>query len=559
MIRDDNYEYNRLENIIKNRAEKMHLVDNHARILFSESKLDLRRISNMKNRWETKAQEGLLPTSGEIGVFETLSNIVSKHQKKLAAFFDPRIVNEEDLYQKWIRNFEDIIELTDELKAIHRLLAIAERCYWQRMEGFEGGAIDAVRRGTVSEVGAIQQVYNAADFLCLSLGDKVRRIRKTDRWKGLVVFGEQHEFMHYEDYIFAPDYAKLHGINLWLYFAHEVVHYLINRRLKRMEDFLEVFEGLKAIFSEEPSLVNFHAEPEYLAEETIADVMATLLVGEQYVLTLTDLKYYPSVIVGERKYYLQRFIQYPMLLRVLVCNWATKIAWGFESRSNKTNVPIGEDEIVLKTIESVVNEDLIEHVRTALYLYQPLERLKSNLKEGTSITETRRKLAEVLFHQDELLNECVPRIMRKILVANVIPRVKKLVTKDFYNTLPAQYFFNVKLDDHKSVWKRQVKTLSPECLIPTRFANEIMRKKKSKRISIARIKRRLNNREIIINQDPRDIVFSVAELLRESSMIKRNDRDLVAILSISQNEGFKNRRFVAPFGREKMQPEMSIH
>jgi hypothetical protein len=531
-----------LEELIRVKGQKPHLVDNHARILFMESDLDLKRVSNLRNRWEAKAREGLLPKSSEIGIFDTLSRICSDHQRKMRIFFDQRILSQEDLYQKWTRSFEDIIELTDELKTIHLLIAIAERCYWQRMEGFEGGAIDAVRRGTVSEVGSVQQIYNAADFLCMSIGDRIMPFKNCSFWKGLTVFGQYNEFRHHEDYIFVPDYAKLHGFNLWLYFGHEIGHYAFIRKLRDLEGFARIFEELKAIFSAEPTLKE-HAEPEYLAEETIADIMATLLVGEQYALILTNLKYYPPVIVGERKNYLQRFIQYPTLLRTLVCDWTSVISWGFPNRKTMVGEPTNQNDIIRYTINKVQEEDLIEWVRTALYYYQPLKQLRKKLTRGISATETRTKINEVLYHENELTRIVFPRILNKILATKIIPRIKSFVAKDFYETISDQHFYDVRLAHQKSMWREQVMEIHSACLVRTKFAKGILQRKKAKLKLVEGIKKRLLKGEIIEDRDPLDVICSADELSQTASLDRKTAWDTLAILAISHTGALRERRF----------------
>jgi hypothetical protein len=539
------YEHSNLEKIMVDFAQKLHLVDNHARILFAESDLDLKRISNLRSRWEAKANEGLLPITDETGIFNTLTTMAVLHRIKLNTFFDSRLMVDENLYQKYTRSFEDIIELTDELANIHKLLAYCERCFWQRMEGFEGGAIDAVRRGTVSEVGAIQQVYNAADFLCLSLADKIKPLKKVGSWKGLTVFGQQHEFSHYEDLIFAPDYVKLHSVTLWLYFAHEVAHYAIRRILKQSEDFVEVFEELKIIFSEQRSSLKRHGESEYLAEETVADVLATLMVGEQYLLTLTDMKYYPSIIVGERKHYTMRSIQYPTLLRVLVCNWTTKIAWGFGASGRSTESSAYEDDVIRRTIGSVLDEDLIEHTRARLQVIQPRKELERKLGEGFSATKTTNDLEDALFHERKLAMIIIPRIMGRILNANVIPRLKSIV-EDFYGTPSDKCHSNARVDFAKPLWKEQVMTLDSACLVMSESADLIIRKKEAKRNRIKNIKKQLVGREIVRNKDPRDIIFSIAELSRENPISAKIAIDRVAVISISHAQAYRSRRFEQP-------------
>ncbi|MEM2112493.1 MAG: hypothetical protein QXX08_11560, partial [Candidatus Bathyarchaeia archaeon] len=337
--------------------QKKRLVDTHALILFAEYASSLERLTNLREQWEKKAQDGLLPKVYETGIFDFISKLMDYKPKlregwqtafeneqygfiqRLGAYFDKESLENEDKYQTSIRNFENIIDLTDTLERIHELLAITERSYWQRLEGYEVPAADTFPSATISEAGAIQRIYDAADFLCWDYRDKIKH-HYGEHWRGLAVFGLFHEFRLVGNFICIPNYSKLQNLRMWIYTAHEVSHQAIND-LSDDPEFESIKSDLIMIIKEHaPILSKYYASATHIVTELIADVFATLIAGEEYPITLAELKYYPTITVFEWKKLRARQIQVPVFLRILLCCWTAKISWGL--KIDGVPLPLGD-------------------------------------------------------------------------------------------------------------------------------------------------------------------------------------------------------------------------
>ena len=149
-----------MKEIDRNNTER--LVDKHFKILIEDLGTSYSRRDNLRMKWNNRAEEGLLPGLSRVGVFDMIEAMLDEHTRKLNMFFMPPFQDPKRIAPNPARAFEDILELTDGLEDIHKALAITERSYWQRLEGYLPPAgSEATRGGTVSESGSIQQIFNA--------------------------------------------------------------------------------------------------------------------------------------------------------------------------------------------------------------------------------------------------------------------------------------------------------------------------------------------------------------------------------------------------------------
>lgn len=509
------------------------LWDYHAAILREECELHKSRILNLLDRWKCKSQEGLLPLPEHVGIFEQLKQVNDENRRKLKFFADSRL-------KRWEtrRSFEDILEMTDNLKDMHLALAVAERCYWQRLEGYEAAAVDAVRRGTFSEAGTIQQICNAADFLCQAYWDKVFGKNKSN-WKGIVTFGQFHEFRNWRSFIFAPDYVKIRNFSMWVYFAHEVMHRAVDVLLSNPK-FQEIHHDLVHIFSAIPREIKF-ADDNYLATETICDVMTTLIAGETYIKTLSSLKYYPTVVMASKRGFKQRRIRYPMLLRTIISGWAIIIAWGF-NQSAKPKFSIQE------LIRSVWNEDQMERERVVFFLKDRPSLLRKLKPEKLTLKDTYRRLRKVYDYERVMKTLLIPPVLSGILKMDIIPRIKKFVKDDCYHTKPSHCFLRF-IKNRR--WNRShIMQVNPRCCERTQSAPDVQKRISRQRKRTREITAALIRNQLVVDSNPSDIITGL-NLLSKGQMARgRPDyHENAAMISISLQTEYRRRRLDLSFGK----------
>ena len=508
----------------------------HANILDQECKLHKARIANLWERWENKSREGFLPIPSVTGIFEHLTSLHAIIEKKLSFYSDSRLKRYEG------RSFEEIIDMTDSLMELHFASAAAERCYWQRLEGYEAAAVDAVRRGAFSEVGTIQQVQNAADFLCMAYWDKVFGQRETD-WCGIVTFGQFHEFRNWGPYVFAPDYVKLCNLQTWIYFAHELMHCAFRRLLSR-DDFREVVDDLVGIYSAVPRDMKIR-DDKTLATETICDVMATLVAGLSYIQTLSTLKYYPPVTVFSRQNFFRRWSGFPILLRTIISGWTTKIAWGLE-QVGVSSAPSEARFSIENLIRQVWNEDEIEHNKAMSFLDVDPSELQKLLSEDQNVKNVYQALTVVHAYELGLKWEVIPFITKEILRKDIIPRVKSFIKDDYYHTLPSQYFYEI---DREQRWtSSQIMQLDLKNCIKTTSSSEIDDKKSKKIKQTQKLINSISKNQLVVNTNPVDIIACLNQLPSNGGPIQQGSYEHVAVLSISSQTNYHNRRFRASSG-----------
>ena len=508
------------------------LWDYHGDILDQECKLHKARIANLWERWENKSREGFLPIPKVTGIFEHLTNLHATIERKLRFYSDPRLKRYEG------RSFDEIIDMTDGLMELHFASAAAERCYWQRLEGYEAAAVDAVRRGTFSEVGTIQQVQNAADFLCMAYWDKVFGRRETD-WCGIVTFGQFHEFRNWDPYVFAPDYVKLCNLQMWIYFAHELMHCAFRRLRSCNHDFQELVKDQVRIYSEVPLHLKIRDDLT-LATETICDMMATLIAGVSFIQTLATLKYYPPVTVFSRQNFYRRWSGFPILLRTIISGWTTKIAWGLEQMEISSAPPRARFSIE-NLIKQVWTEDEIEHNKAMSFLDVSPSELQKPLSEDQDVKDVYQALTAVHAYELGLKWEVIPFVIKEILRKDIIPRVKSFIKDDYYHTLPSQYFYEI---DREQTWtSSQIMQLDLKKCNRTASSSEIDDKKSKKNKHTQKLVNSMSKNQLAVDTNPVDIIACLNQLPSNEGSIQQSSYEHVAVLSISSQTEYHNRRF----------------
>jgi hypothetical protein len=505
---------------------KDRLWDYHAEILKKECEIHKARIQNLFNRWERKSYEGFLPPPRNVGIFGELSKMNEKDSITLSFITDPRL-------KKWeTKNFEDIYTLTDRLGDLHFVQAVVERCYWQRMEGYEAAAVDAVRRGAFSEAGTIEQICNSADFLCQAYWDRVFGEKKSI-WRGIVSFGLFNEFRNLGSLVFAPDYVKLYNFKTWVYFAHEIIHGALSVLLERGK-LAGVFYDLICIFSRIfPDLKT--ADDEYLAMETICDIMSTLVAGEAYIQTLASLKFYPTVTVGSRSGFFQRGIQYPMIWRTVISGWTMRIAWGFTDSAFAQLIPIQD------LIKRAIVEDAAEQRRILSFLRKDDAWIQARLPTGKSVEEIRDQL-ENLWDYITYQYDILPGVVQAILSRNTIPRIKRVISRDFYATNSSHFFYEF---DNNNQWlPEHILDIDPVFCQKTSYASDISLNLSERKEEFRRISRSMLHGTLVTEADPTDIVACLTYLANiDEDSKKRGLMENVAIASIASQIRYSNRRF----------------
>jgi len=524
-------------------AARWRLVDNHAMIIFAEAEAIRNRILNLERLWRAKARTGLLPDIEKAGILSYVRKLaLGESEKDKEAFynkvgnlFDRKLRDDPEIHQFPERDFEDIIDLDDLLRKIHRELAICERAYWQRLERYEIFGKIPLMDSAVAEYGDIQQIYNAADFLCSSY---YRNLTMKDPWTGLVIFGQYHEFRRRREapMFFAPNYVKTCNYRMWNYFSHEVAHQVVEKLLKSSNKFRSLHEEVTAIVAT-TNRITRQVLPSYLATELMADILSTLVAGEEYILTLAELKYFPTIVLGKRKTnpltpYIARSIRSPMILRVLLSCWVLRIAWGFAmKKSVRRQTPVREDAIFKHTIDKIIQEDNLvkEGVRTAI-LSEKRRYAKSRLKQ-------------CLRHLNAVSRESL-YIVGEILRRGLIPQIKRFVKNDFYETLPKEFYFEYK-SSYRGLRTRNLYHPSTEYLHRTSYAESIDSRREDRFGKLERIAEDLKDFNLV-ERDPRDVVAALSRLNREGKVTKirpRSHCDHIAILTIALNDARRAERF----------------
>lgn len=530
---------------VRKTAESRHLVDYHARILFDESVADHDRIHNLSQLWGRKAFEGFLPKPDSVGIFDILKTISRVNRGKLKTFFYWKAMGRNDIRQNPKRCFEDIIELADELGEIHEMIANIERCYWHRLEGYEAAAVDSVRGGTVSEVGSIQQVYNAADFVGMAYRKRLR-CGNVSKWKGLTLFGQYHEFMHGKGFLFVPDYAKLRDLPMWIYFSHEISHCFIERFMSNPE-FYSIYSDLVNIFLPFPILSVFHSTEDHLARDTMADILATLIAGEQYLKVLSELKYYPNYVVCQRKFVNTRKIQFPTLLRALICAWTMRIAWGFDQDLVGGSGQLQkENEVIEQTCDKVFREDVLVHYGIKSLRASNDESIKGWLEKKTPVGVIKDALDRFLCFDESIKREIQPRVIASLLEKRIIHRLKKFVKKDFYGVDGDKYYYDVSnLGTTPDEIFLNTYKVSSRCCTKGNDHITIEKAKADRRQALEIIRDNIQKSLLLNSEDPCDLIVCLSMIADKHGNAFADNFSHSVILSISMNEEFRRFRFHA--------------
>jgi hypothetical protein len=495
-------------------------------ILQRECEIHKARIRNLFDRWERKSQERFLPPPENVGIFAELRKMNEKDQVTL------RFLRDKQLKRWKTRSFEDVYTLTDRLSDMHFLQAVAERCYWQRMEGYEAAAVDAVRRGAFSEAGTIEQIFNGADFLCQAYWDRVFGENESD-WHGMVNFGLFNEFRNLGPLIFAPDYVKLYNFKTWVYFAHETMHGALQALLQKGK-LHDVFNDLVGIFSKVPHDLK-SAEDEYLAMETICDIMSTLVAGEAYIHTLASLKFYPTMTACPSSGFSERGVQYPMIFRAVISGWAMRIAWGSTDSSLSKSLHIQE------LIDRVIAEDAAELKRIVAFLEADEEWLQKKLPEGKSLEEVCDQL-ENLWDYITCQYDVLPDVVRPILRARVIPRIKSVIKKDYYETGAGHFFYEFK-DDNQWL-PEHILYIDPVFCEQTSSASDVSLSIGRRVDDLTKTSMAMINGTLVTEADPSDIVSCLTYLETEYGASKPKElAESVAVMSIALQTRYSDRRF----------------
>lgn len=508
----------------------------HAEIVRQECILHRTRILNLLSRWKCKAREGLLPLPEEIGVFLELAKMHDESMEKLEFYTDEQLA-------RWNRrSFEDVIEMTDALRDMHTALAAAERTYWQRIEGYEAAAVDAIRSVAFSETGTMQQICTAADFVCLAFWDRIFG-RGVCNWKGIVTFGHYHEFRNWMSFIFAPDYVQLFNYRMWIYFAHEVVHSAIEA-LQKNTEFVAIYDDLVKIFAELMPQGMRRSSEEYLARETVSDIVATIVAGASYFETLCSLKYYPSITVFSKFKFLHRTNRYPMFLRSVISAWTLTICWGLEK-----NTPLFVGNLPGKSpselVRDVQNEDMFENQRALFFLSNPQERDAMLAPYGLPrIEDIHERLIAVYNLEDPLKSSVIPSILNEIVRRNIIPRLKNFVKVDFFGIGADQCYY--RYEDQSVRPDFQAVYLGPDSCKRSADAREIENMIAKKQIRDGMLLSDLLQGNLRTDADPVDIVACLNRMSTDkegSTEPNAHAYEGAALMSICLQEFYRKRRF----------------
>jgi len=325
---------------------------------------------------------------------------------------------------------------------------------------------------------------------------------------------------------------------MWIYFAHESMH-CVFRKLRSRDDFREVINDLVGIYSAVPRDMKIR-DDEYLATETICDIMATLVAGVNYIKTLSTLKYYPPVIVFSRQNFFKRWSGFPILLRALISGWTTKIAWGLE-QAEVDSAPSKARFSIENLIRQVWNEDEIEHNKAMSFLDVDPSELQKLLSEDQNVKNVYESLTVVHAYELGLKWDVIPFVVKEILRKDIIPRVKSFIKDDYYHTLPSQYFYEI---GREQTWtSSQIMQLNLKNCIKTASSSEIDDMKSKKIECEQTLIDSMSKNQLIVDANPVDIIACLNQLTSNREPIRHGLYEQIALLSISSQTDYRNRRF----------------
>jgi len=170
-----------------------------------------RYFSNLRNNWEIKREDHLLPNAG------TIFNFIEKDLCEMDILKD--LSNVKDWHQ--IVTDEEHIE-----GRIQENIAILSWAYWQRLEGYETLDVSLSRERLVEDIGCIQQFYNAADGLIREYQQCFNIQLPLDI---MCVYGlYRHFHTASRHFVMVPNQTRYDYIPAWISVAHEVAHIAID-------------------------------------------------------------------------------------------------------------------------------------------------------------------------------------------------------------------------------------------------------------------------------------------------------------------------------------------
>jgi hypothetical protein len=502
-------------------------IDRHAMMLNNQLKQFYSRFFGLREKWTDGAKRGLLPDPSRIGAFDVIKSMLDNSERKLSVLIS-HSAKKTETPPVPVVGFEYVIDLRDDLHDINKTLGIVERGYWQRLERHDilhNNEPEIDNRKPEYELN--RHAIDAADIVCTSYWDSIFADPHNCPWRGLSVYGEYLEFrLGWNCFFFVPSYSRISFTRSWMLLSHMIAHQAA-RRLFADNRFAKIHQDLTSIFAQIPSLL-LTSTTEYLADETIADILATLISGEQYILSLTDLEYYPSLTLSSSKFRVAS-VRYPMILRTLVCIFTVRLAWGFEDTMDTSLAGIPDNQILSRTLDNVRKEDLLAGQIFLNFLEKKPEELSRLAGEKYTSNEVYSFLENSWDHL-HLLNYIAPTVIDQILKKNIITRLKKLVKRDFYLSEPSSRYYNV---DKNRCWSRMdLLSLARECFIESPEATGIKGLRKNRNKCLRRILADLKECRSA-DGEPRDILAALSSLVYGTGRTdeKWNHTALYSILS----------------------------
>jgi hypothetical protein len=298
----------------------------------------------------------------------------------------------------------------------------------------------------------------------------------------------------------------------------------------KKEQFVKLHQSLVRIFSKFSSLFRY-STPEYLAFEIESDILATLISGEQYIIALTDLKYYPSLTVFSRRNFLGRAVRCPVLMRVLVCSFTACLAWGLgEHTSVHFSLPF-KDPVLSGAIKSVREEDLFAESIILLLLEKSSGDLEKILSAEQSVASARKTIARVRDYLEALELYAIPSVIKMILEERIIQRLKKFVKYDFYGTSPDSCYYDVSMAQVNKT--KRLTYFTNELFVKTPEADRTRKLVRSKIKLLEKISFDLEH-ERMTTGEPRDIVACLSSLQEKTGFEDFSHAALASIIRRKQ-------------------------
>jgi hypothetical protein len=191
----------------------------------------------------------------------------------------------------------------------------------------------------------------------------------------------------------------------------------------------------------------------------------------------------------------------------------------------------------------VWNEDEIEHNRAMSFFDVDPSKLQRLLSEDQNVKNVYQSLTVVHTYELGLKWEVIPFIVKEILRKDIIPRVKSFIKDDYYHTLPNQYFYEI---DREQTWtSNQIMQLKTENCIKTTSSSEIDDKKSKKIKSTRKLVDSIIKGRLVVDTNPVDIIACLNQLPSNRGPTQKDSYEHTAVLSISSQTNYYNRRFIA--------------